>query len=111
MAGKPSRVNPVDMKFSPGPCVLVLLVSEWMKQKSSTRAPRWGSRSDVILPHATRGVVRRPRPVRVRGVDRRPDRPALLAGAELALLVQQARQRNGPEPAPRVAQEVAPIEQ
>ena len=28
MLGKPSSVNPVDMKFSPGPCVFVLPVRE-----------------------------------------------------------------------------------
>ena len=60
MLGKPSSVKPVDMKFSPGPCVLVWLVSEWMKHISSASSPSCGSRSDIILPDWPRGrnVVR-----------------------------------------------------
>ena len=45
MLGKPSSVKPVDMKFSPGPCVFVLLVSEWMKHISSASSPSRGNRS------------------------------------------------------------------
>ena len=72
MLGKPSSVKPVDMKFSPGPCVFVLLVSEWMKHISSASSPSCGSRSLVILPHSPRGpeLVSRRREIAVLALER-----------------------------------------
>ncbi len=51
MLGKPSDVKPVNMNNSPGPCVAVLLVIEWMKHISSTNSPSRGSKLETILPH------------------------------------------------------------
>ena len=56
MLGKPSSVNPVLMNISPGPCVLVFEVSEWMKQRSSTRSARCGSKSETYLPDCPLGL-------------------------------------------------------
>ena len=50
MLGKPSSVKPVLMNISPGPCVLVFEVSEWMKHRSSAQSARCGSRSETYLP-------------------------------------------------------------
>ena len=50
MLGKPSKIEPVERKFSAGPWVLVLLVSEWTKAMSSVSAARCGIISDTILP-------------------------------------------------------------
>ena len=50
MLGKPSSVWPVHMKFSPGPCVFVRPVSEWMKHSSSAICPMCGTRSEMYLP-------------------------------------------------------------
>ena len=47
------------MKVSPGPCVLVLLVREWRKAKSSAREPNSGRRSLVIFPQVPRGLKSR----------------------------------------------------
>ncbi len=55
MLGNPSSVKPVDMNISPGPCVFVFEVSEWMKHRSSARSARWGSRSEMYLPLCPRG--------------------------------------------------------
>ena len=55
MLGKPSRVKPVFICDSAGPCVFDFAVIEWMKHISSTQAPSSGSRSDVYLPHWPRG--------------------------------------------------------
>ena len=38
------------MNISPGPCVLVFDVSEWMKHISSAHSARCGSRSETHLP-------------------------------------------------------------
>ena len=54
--GYPSTVNPVLMKFSPGPCVLIFEVMEWMKHISSARLASFGSRSETSLPLCPRGL-------------------------------------------------------
>ena len=43
------------MRFSPGPCVLVFEVIEWMKHISSASSARFGSRSETYLPLWPRG--------------------------------------------------------
>ena len=47
-------VKPVLIWFSPGPCVLLLAVIEWMKHKSSTCSPSCGSKSETYLPDCPR---------------------------------------------------------
>ena len=42
------------MNFSPGPCVFVFDVMEWMKHMSSASSARCGSRSDMYLPDCPR---------------------------------------------------------
>ena len=56
MLGKPSTREPVLIWFSPGPCVLVFAVIEWMKHISSASSARFGSRSEIILPLCPRGL-------------------------------------------------------
>ena len=56
MLGNPSSVKPVLMNISPGPCVLVFEVSEWMKHRSSAHSARCGSRSETYLPVCPRGL-------------------------------------------------------
>ena len=56
MIGWPSRVKPVFICDSAGPCVLALADMEWMKQRSSTKAPVSGRRSLVIFPDLPRGL-------------------------------------------------------
>ncbi len=55
MLGNPSVVNPVCRKISPGPCVFVFDVIEWMKQSSSVNSASRGNRSETILPVSPRG--------------------------------------------------------
>ena len=45
----------MERKFSAGPWVLLLLVSEWTKAMSSVSSARWGSMSETILPVSPRG--------------------------------------------------------
>ena len=54
--GKPSMVKPVFMKFSPWGWAEVMVWREWRKQKSSAWDPRWGRRSEIILPDLPRGL-------------------------------------------------------
>src|SRR3954470_6475773 len=54
--GKPSSVKPVLIWFSPGPCVLLLAVIEWIKHISSASSARFGNRSLPILPLSPRGL-------------------------------------------------------
>jgi hypothetical protein len=69
------------MKFSAGPCVLLLLVSEWTKAMSSVSSARWGSRSEThlpVLPRCRNGYWGRARfPRRTLEGDRRPARQRL----------------------------------
>ena len=44
------------MWFSPGPCVLVFEVIEWMKHISSASSARFGNRSEMYLPLSPRGL-------------------------------------------------------
>ena len=56
MLGNPSRVKPVPIWLSAGPCVFDFPVIEWMKHISSARSARCGSRSLTILPDWPRGL-------------------------------------------------------
>ena len=51
MLGKPSKTKPVFICSMAGPWVLLRAVREWTKAMSSTHPPRWGSRSEIDLPH------------------------------------------------------------
>jgi hypothetical protein len=55
MLGNPSRVKPVLIWFSAGPCVLLFAVIEWMKHISSASSARRGRRSEICFPHWPRG--------------------------------------------------------
>ena len=48
--GNPSRVKPVFICDSPGPCELAFAVIEWTKHISSTSSARWGRSDETCLP-------------------------------------------------------------
>ena len=90
IAGKPSVVKPVDITFSPGPCVFDFVVSEWTKHMSSTSSPRWGSRSEVLLPLCPAGGTARAAPGQVAVLPLERDEP-LVPRHRLAVVTDQVR--------------------